>query len=351
MERLSEYTDRVQASMRTRSTSRALAAIALGALTNRNPQDVLSERHPSDKTAATILRTVAGPASTSTAAALLETHQGLLLSGIAPASRALRLFGSAMQLDFTGVHQYNIAFPETKPVPIFVKEAGPTPIAQARLGTATVGPMKKILIATAVTSQLEIAVGDTASSIVGKMFSDCFVPAFDGVVFGSAAADDAQPAGLLHDVTPLAAAGAGADAMAKDVGSIAAAIATAGGDADRMMIFAAPKQAVALRMSVGTRFTNPILSTNALADKQIVGVDPQMIGASNNGVPSIDISREATLHFEDTTPLPISADGTIAGPVRSAFQENLLALRMRMSTCWGVLAPGGVQTVVNVAWG
>ena len=37
--------------------------------------------------------------------------------------------------------------------------------------------------------------------------------------FGTAAADAVTPAGLLHGVTPVAAAAAGLDAMAEDLGA------------------------------------------------------------------------------------------------------------------------------------
>ena len=62
----------------------------------------------------------------------------------------------------------------------------------------------------------------------------------------------------------------------------------------------------------------------------------------------------ATLHEEDTTPLPIGSTGapaTVAAPVRSLFQTNSWALRMLLDTDWAKLrAVGPVQELTAVAW-
>jgi hypothetical protein len=51
------------------------------------------------------------------------------------------------------------------------------------------------------------------------------------------------------------------------------------------------------------------------------------------------------LHFVDSDPQPILT----ASPTRSAFQQDLIAVKVRGRAAWGVEA-GGVQIVRDVSW-
>jgi hypothetical protein len=51
------------------------------------------------------------------------------------------------------------------------------------------------------------------------------------------------------------------------------------------------------------------------------------------------------LHFEDSDPQPILT----ASPTRSAFQQDLIAVKVRGRAAWGVEA-GGVQIARDVSW-
>ena len=169
----------------------------------------------------------------------------------------------------------------------------------------------------------------------------------EAVKVDDVAADDERPAGLLHDVVPIA---AGAS-MSEDVRNIGAAIAAGGSESDRMWIIAAPSQAIFLRLNAGPRFDYPIIGTNALADGTIVGVDPQAIASGYSGTPEITISKEGVAHFESATPAEIvTGAGVIAAPVLSAWQQDLLLLKLRTNCCWGVLMPGAVQAVAGCSW-
>ncbi len=69
--------------------------------------------------------------------------------------------------------------------------------------------------------------------------------------------------------------------------------------------------------------------------------------------PTFAGSTEATLHEEDTTPLPIASPGapaTVAAPARSLFQTNSAALRGVWEVDWNTIAAGAVQTLTGVAW-
>jgi len=70
--------------------------------------------------------------------------------------------------------------------------------------------------------------------------------------------------------------------------------------------------------------------------------------------PQFSVSDQATIHFEDTTPLQITtgAQGSAvaATPVRSMFQTDSLALRMILPMNWAMLRAGSVAWVTGVTW-
>ena len=65
-----------------------------------------------------------------------------------------------------------------------------------------------------------------------------------------------------------------------------------------------------------------------------------------------EISDQATLHMEDTTPLDLvsGSPGTVASPQRSLFQTDSLALRMILPMNWGIRRAGTLAWVQNVTW-
>lgn len=70
------------------------------------------------------------------------------------------------------------------------------------------------------------------------------------------------------------------------------------------------------------------------------------------GSPRFLASNVATLHEENTTPLPIvDGAGAVAQPVRSLFQTNSWALRMMIDADWEKLRDVGlVQQLTGVSW-
>lgn len=335
---------------RTRSVSRGLAALALGQLQRQSPETILRQHWPHDDDAALIVK---GAASPTMLTDVETTSKWLFLSGLAPQSAAIRLFAAATRLDMDGMHLITVPSATTVPAPVFVGEGSPFPMLDGVTAAASIGPTRKMMLGTAVTAELEFAVPETASTIIGRLLSEQAGKSLDAVVFDNVAADTVRPAGLLNGVAPLAASAAsGLIALVEDLRNLAAALSTAGLDADRAIFFANPAQAIALRLLAGPQFTNTIIGTNALTAGTVAAVDPVAIASGYSGVPEIDISRQGIAHFE-SSPEAIGTAGspnTVATPTLSAFQQNLLMLRLRTRCCWGVLVPGAVQVVNNVVW-
>jgi HK97 family phage major capsid protein len=94
-----------------------------------------------------------------------------------------------------------------------------------------------------------------------------------------------------------------------------------------------------------------ITSTNIAADKVWLVDGAGLYFAGD--VPTFLGTEEATLHEEDTTPLPIGSAGTpavVAAPVRSLYQTNSAALRVVWEVDWQMVYDGAVQVLTGVTW-
>ena len=154
-------------------------------------------------------------------------------------------------------------------------------------------------------------------------------------------------------MTPLTAAATGtiAEMIAADIAALATAIADADISADDMVVVAAPAQAATLRV-LAPSFANLIIGTTALAAGTVVGIAPAGVAVGYSGAPEIETSKQGLIHSEDTTPLAIGTAGsppTVAAPTRSAFQSDLIVIRVRARCAWAAL-PGAVQFIETVGW-
>lgn len=335
----------------TRSFARAYAALAIGGIRRANPEQIIRQSYGDDHLAGLVIRAATEPASTADFSQFTRIR---VLGAIAPGAASVRLFNNAMQLDLDGVYAAKVAKGTTVPEPIFTGEGLPFPVADGVTDTVDVGPVRKMMIAVAVTGELEFYSIEAASTIMQRMLTEKAGPSLDATVFSTTAADDVRDAGLLNGVTPITASNlTGQAAMAEDIGELAGALGAAGCNSDRAMYFAAPRQAAAMRLLAGPRFTNEIIAVNSLIAGTVVAIDPAAIATGYSGIPEIETSKQAVMHYEDTTPLPISSPGTpstVAAPVISAFQSDLIVIRLRNRLCWSKLVDGAVQVVNSVVW-
>jgi hypothetical protein len=103
----------------------------------------------------------------------------------------------------------------------------------------------------------------------------------------------------------------------------------------------------------GPGFNLTVVPTAALASGTIVAIEVGAIASGYRGVPEITASKDAPVHMEDSAPAQISTVGspnTIAGNVLSAYQANLLLLRLILKCSWTTRAPGMVQLISSATW-
>jgi hypothetical protein len=333
-----------------RSYQRAITAMVLGCGRGEDPGQILKSAWPDDRRAQVFLRASSDPPLMTTAFPL-QNIVGMYRS-IAPKSIALRLFGHGVSVDLTGLGTVTIPAATNAPLLPFVAEGAPGPVVMLPDATFTVGPVRKILVLASVTRELDQASPQGAVNIISTILADAVAKSLDAIAFGAAAGSATAPPGLLYNVTPLTASALTDpfDAVAEDLGALAAAIGNAGVDTNDIVFVAGPKQATVIKFFAGALFDAPVYSSIALAGKVAAFAGPALAAAYAD-LPQIETTREAAMHYEDTTPLNIGTPGTpptVAAPTYSAFQKELIAIRVRGRAAWGV-HPGGAA-VVAVSW-
>jgi hypothetical protein len=330
-----------------RSLVRSITAKALG---RDDPSGLLQRTWPHDTGAETILKAAVSPTSTSSFPSITTAAT---LPALAPQSASVRLFASAMQISLAGVSKVRIPYTVLTPQPGFVGEGSAAPLAQFSL--AGVDLACKLLILSAVTGELEAAGPEAASVVIGRALAEATAKSLDAAVFSTTAATaGTRPAGLLNGVTPITAtAGGGLAALVADLGNLAYEIADGGLSADDMVIITHPETATKIRLTASPAFANTVLGTPQVAVGTVIAVAPAGLAVAYSGVPDIETSIEAAVHFEDTSPLQIASgaqgSGVLATPTKSAFQTNLIIIKVRCRCAWAAL-PEAVQFLTGATW-
>jgi hypothetical protein len=304
-----------------------------------------------------VLRAVTNPSTTSDLPAVQST---IFLPLLAPSAASTRLLGMGTKFDLQGLS--TIKLPDIaksgRPPVVFVGEGSPSPTVDLVTGAATLGPTCKVLINCALTSEVQAMSLENASVIVSQALALSTEEALDSVVFSNAAAviDGAghtvSPAGLLHGITPIASAGTkGAAGIAADLGLLADKIAGNGVNADDMTVVTTPSLAKKLQVLLGPKYQGDILSSAQLAAGTVIGIVTRGLSVGYGGDVSVEQSNVALVHFEDTTPLPIigGPPAAPAAPSLSAFQQDLLVLRIRARVAWTIQS-AAIAEVTGADW-
>ena len=335
----------------SRSTCRALAAVALGALQREDARKICKSSWPGDASAEQITRAVINPTSTSTSgvADLLASGFGVL--SVAPQSAASKLFSRCLQLDFRGVHRFAIPTVSSVPEAAWVAEGSGHIVDEGEVTTTIAGPVRKLSVSVTLTNELNSATPDTAAAIISRALSGKYASTLDGFVFDSVDADSVRPAGLLHSVSDLGAeSGGGIAALTADVATIVGAAESAGGDIETLMFFSDPKTAAKFKLLAGPRFDFPIIGSSGITDGSLIGILPGAIYFGGDGQATVETSRAATVVQEDSNVEPLSASGTVAQSVRSLWQTDSFNLRIRQKLTWGPIVSGAVSLVSSISW-
>jgi hypothetical protein len=238
------------------------------------------------------------------------------------------------------------------PLPVFVEEGRPAPAVEFTLAKSVIGPTKKILVLSAVSAEIENATPQGAAAVIGRVLADRANAAIDVTVFDDNAADDARPAGLLNGATPVTASAVtdATTAMIEDLSNLAGAIGDAGIDVNDVVFVAPPRQWMTLKLRAGSNFDHEVLPSAGVASNTVIAIAPAGLYVGYDGTPSIEVSKEAIIHAEDSAPADIvDGAGVLAAPTRSFFQSDVLGLKLRSKLAYAA-APGAVAYVEGITW-
>jgi hypothetical protein len=192
----------------------------------------------------------------------------------------------------------------------------------------------------------------------------------DSILLDSNPATLVRPAGILNGITGLTpTAGGGFNALVGDIKQLTSALLTGTLGNVRVPVYIMnpiQKNAIGLvaapgvgvfpfrdEIAAGTLGGWPIIESGTVPPGTVIVIDAADFVSVGGDAPRFEVSDQATLHMEDTTPTDIVAGpgpGTPAFPVKSMWQTDSLALRLILPTNWTIRRPGTVAYVAGVTW-
>jgi hypothetical protein len=185
----------------------------------------------------------------------------------------------------------------------------------------------------------------------------------DPLLLDATAGDTVRPAGLLNGVSAVSTGSGGGDyqAVIEDFKALLAPFVSANA-ADGITVIMNPTQGLNLALMPGPvgqpnwfarsrSAINIVESTHATAGR-LIALRSADFATALGGEPEFDVSEQATIHMEDTTPLEIvSGTGpTTADPVRSLWQTASIGVRMLWDISWKMRRAGMVQWINGTSW-
>jgi hypothetical protein len=97
----------------------------------------------------------------------------------------------------------------------------------------------------------------------------------------------------------------------------------------------------------------PVIVSGTVTAGQVILIDAADFVSVTGDDPRFDVSDQATLHMEDTTPLAIVADASpdvVAAPVRSLWQTDTIGIRMILPMNWAMRRTGVIAWTQSITW-
>jgi HK97 family phage prohead protease len=251
----------------------------------------------------------------------------------------------------------------------FVGEGAPIPVRQGQFVTQQMVPKKMAVITTFTREIAEHSTPSIEGILRDALLEDTSI-ALDTVLLDTNPATAIRPAGILNGVAATAAtAGGGFNALIGDVKALTNAliVATRGNFRQPVWIMSPAlalsasltpttgAQALPFREEVSRGFLMgiPIIESTTVPAGMLIIVDAADFAAVTGDDPRFEVSDQAVLHMEDTTPLAIGTPGTpptVAAPTRSLWQTDTIGLRMIMPMNWTMRRPTSVAYTTAVTW-
>lgn len=293
-----------------------------------------------------IERGAVAPFATGSDTALLQNVISTLGAVLGPRSATAQLLSLVLGVSIEGLYGLVVPGVVADPNSIgWISEGNPIPVRRFSFDAGPTLTTKKLGMITVLTRELFQYTSSYA--IILDLLQRNFSLGFEKYLFGTAAATDGQPAGLLYGITPTGAESGGGDhAMLVDLGKLGASVAAISSD---LFYIAGP--AAGLKISIRAPFFKyPLAISAAVADDTVICLSPScVVVAGGNDPPKLDVSATAVLHME-TAPLPLSTAATASFPIRSVYQSDCVAVRLIASIDWALRNASAIAVVNSVTW-
>ena len=348
---------------------RSAVVNAVAFASNKAPEEVLERLYGNDEATGIIVKAAVAPATTTAsgwAAELVNAAMTDFLETLRPMSVYPELAAAGGGRLSFGPNQGAIKIPARAPTPSiggsFIGEGAPIPVRRLALTSATLSPKKLGVITTFTREIARYSTPAIEGILRNEILADTAIT-LDSILLDNVAGDAIRPAGLLNGVTALTATtGGGQAAILADIRKLRAPFDSAN-NGTNLVLLMNPAQEVGLALTPAADgqlgWTSAVLSrykiitSTAIPVGRVIMVNAGDFVTATGDVPEFEMSNEATLHMEDSTPLQIGSTGTpntVAAPVRSLFQTATMGLRMLMDVSWSLRRPGSVQWIDGVTW-
>jgi hypothetical protein len=122
------------------------------------------------------------------------------------------------------------------------------------------------------------------------------------------------------------------------------------GSQENIIFIAAPDVAVKIALRTNNRFAYPVFSTGGLSAGQLVCLAVNCLAVAGDDTPRFEVSDQATVHLDDTTPLAISAAGTVAAPTRSNWQTDTRTVRLILELNYVLRTTNAIAWTESITW-
>lgn len=330
-------------------------------------EKALEQRYPGHEATAIIVKadqTIGTTTVSGWASELVQTAYADFLQALTPFSIYPALRAKGIGLSFDGVGTVSIPSRTAGGAGGgFVAEGSPIRVGRITTAATTMTPRKLGVI---IPFSRELAKRSTPAieALVRQAILEDTGVILDSALIDATAESAARPAGLLNGVNAAASGYGGGDyqAVLADFRTLLAPFFAANA-ADNIVVLMNPAQGLALSMMPGPdgvigSFMSAIrdrvtfLESTTVTAGRLIALRASDFATALGDAPEFDVSEQATVHMEDTTPLEIvSGTGpTTADPVRSFFQTATIGVRMLMDVAWKMRRSGMVQWIDGTSW-
>ena len=320
-----------------------------------------------------VLRAASAPAITTVAgwaAELVHIIYTDLMPLLLPKAILTGLAARGLALNFGRAGRINIPTRSRTPAlsGSFIGEGAAIPVRQGAFTSQTLVPKKVAVISSWTREMDEFSIPAIEGIIREAIMLDTGV-AIDSVLIDANPATVIRPAGLLNGVTPTAiTAGGGLTSINGDLKSLTQALAAATyGNIREPVWLLNPAQVIAAELAMapnglfpwrdevarGTLNNIPFIQSATVTPATVILLDAADFVTAGAEGPRLEMSDQATLHYEDTNPLDLATVGTppvVAAPQKSLYQTDSLALRLVMRLNWLMRRANVVVMAQSVTW-